>query len=142
MQRSTGSGVTYNGKTIHKMGTLQKEGKMSSLFKLAQAADGPWRARWVVLTDGTLFYWKDEAEFRTGKVHKGLVDLRCHAHARGLCLVRFSLFVTRWVLVCGRTVAGTAHSPRRSSTRTSHFHSEFSTQNGETTSSMWGTSRI
>ena len=91
MQRSTGSGVTYNGKIVHKMGTLQKEGKMPSLFK---AADGPWRARWVVLTDGTLFYWKDEAEFRSGKVHKGLVDLRCHAHARGLCPVRFPLFLT------------------------------------------------
>jgi hypothetical protein len=43
MQRAV-TNVTYNGKVVHKMGLLQKEGKMSSLFKLAQAPDGPWRA--------------------------------------------------------------------------------------------------
>ena len=41
--------------------------QMSSILKL----DGRWRTRWVAVTDGSLFYWKDEAEFRSGKAHKG-----------------------------------------------------------------------
>jgi hypothetical protein len=46
--------------------------QISSIFKL----DRRWRTRWVALTDGFIFYWKDEADFRSGKPHKGAVDLR------------------------------------------------------------------
>jgi len=67
-QIETGAGIAYNGKVIYKMGLLGKESK--SLLKRR------WQTRWVALTDGFLFYWKDEAEFRMGKMHKGAVDLR------------------------------------------------------------------
>jgi len=68
MHKATGGVVAYNGKAIYKMGMLFKEGKV--IFNLI------WRSRWVAVTDGFLFYWKDEAEFRSAKPHKGSVDLR------------------------------------------------------------------
>eukprot|EP00286_Rhodomonas_abbreviata_P026010 CAMPEP_0181291732 /NCGR_PEP_ID=MMETSP1101-20121128/2127_1 /TAXON_ID=46948 /ORGANISM="Rhodomonas abbreviata, Strain Caron Lab Isolate" /LENGTH=510 /DNA_ID=CAMNT_0023396149 /DNA_START=250 /DNA_END=1778 /DNA_ORIENTATION=+ len=35
-----------------------------------------WQPRWVVLTDGFLFYWASERDFLERRAHKGAVDLR------------------------------------------------------------------
>ena len=72
MQKAASVWESYNGMSIYKMGPLAKEGNVSSIFKL----EGRWRMRWVALTDAALFYWKDETDFRSGKPHKGAVDLR------------------------------------------------------------------
>eukprot|EP00282_Hemiselmis_andersenii_P043019 CAMPEP_0172066180 /NCGR_PEP_ID=MMETSP1043-20130122/11025_1 /TAXON_ID=464988 /ORGANISM="Hemiselmis andersenii, Strain CCMP441" /LENGTH=490 /DNA_ID=CAMNT_0012726325 /DNA_START=273 /DNA_END=1742 /DNA_ORIENTATION=+ len=59
-------GTAYEGKTIFKQGALHKEGK--TLIKR-------WQPRWVVLTDGCLYYWASQADFQAGRQHKKEIKL-------------------------------------------------------------------